>query len=122
MRNPLKVDIMRDRGALAREVGPGLIENVYRVQLMNTDEHARQVTISGDWPARTFSVSGVAQPITLEASVDTSRSAESAGARRLHVAGGVASQPGTHKVEFIIQAVDDEKVVRHEQSSFIIPR
>jgi hypothetical protein len=30
--------------------------------------------------------------------------------------------PGPHKIEFIVQAVDDEKVVRHEKSSFIVPR
>ena len=35
---------------------------------------------------------------------------------------GRALTPGTHKIEFIVQAVDDEKVVRHEKSSFIVPR
>ena len=39
MRNPLRMDIMRDRGALAREVNGGEIENVYRVQIMNASEH-----------------------------------------------------------------------------------
>ena len=120
VRNPLKVDILRDRGALAREVGLGMIENVYRVQLMNTDEHARQVTITAAG-LPDIQVAGIAQPIPLEA----------ASTRlvplRLQVpvdatAGGAGLQPGTHKIEFIIQAVDDEKVVRHEQSSFIIPR
>ena len=33
-----------------------------------------------------------------------------------------ALSPGTHTIEFIVQAVDDDKVVRHEKSSFIIPR
>jgi cytochrome c oxidase accessory protein FixG len=120
MRNPLKVDIIRDRGALAREVGPGLIENVYRIQLMNTYEKARQVTITAaGLPG--ISVVGVAQPIDLDA----------ASTRLLPlrlqvpvdaIAGSDALKPGTHKIEFIIQALDDEKAVRHEQSSFIIPR
>ena len=39
MRNPLRLDIMRDRGALAREVNGGEIENVYRIQMMNASEH-----------------------------------------------------------------------------------
>jgi hypothetical protein len=30
-------------------------------------------------------------------------------------------KPGAHKIEFTIQSVDDERVVRHEKSSFIIP-
>jgi len=118
-RNPLKVDIIRDRGALAREAGPGLVENVYRMQLMNTDEKPRQVTISAiGLPG--ISVAGVTQPLALDP----------ASARliplRLQVPveaqpGIDVLKPGTHKIEFIIQAQDDEKVVRHEQSSFIIP-
>jgi cytochrome c oxidase accessory protein FixG len=120
IRNPLKVDIIRDRGALAREVGPGLIENVYRIQLMNTDEKPRQVTISATGLPG-ISVVGIAQPIALDA----------ASARLLPLrlqapvdagSGSDELKPGTHKIEFIIQAQDDGKVVRHEQSSFIIPR
>ena len=31
-------------------------------------------------------------------------------------------EPGAHKIEFIVESVEDEKVVRHEKSSFIVPR
>src|SRR6266496_3000023 len=48
LRNPLKVDVIRDRGSLAREAAPGVIENVYRVQLMNTDEKARELAIRAE--------------------------------------------------------------------------
>jgi cytochrome c oxidase accessory protein FixG len=34
-RAPLRVDILRDRGVLARPVEDGAVENVYRLQLMN---------------------------------------------------------------------------------------
>jgi cytochrome c oxidase accessory protein FixG len=120
VRNPLKVDVIRDRGALAREVGPGMIENVYRLQLMNTDETSREVTISvTGLPG--ISVAGVAQPITLDAAstrlVPLRVQVPVDGAQ-----GGEAPKPGTHKIEFVIQAQHDDKVVRHEQSSFIIPR
>jgi len=37
-RNLLRVDVIRDRGALGREVPGGLIENVYRLQVMNASE------------------------------------------------------------------------------------
>jgi len=49
MRNPLRMDIMRDRGSLAKEVHGGDIENVYRVQVMNASEHTMDLdlTISG---------------------------------------------------------------------------
>lgn len=37
-RTTLRVDVMRDRGALGREVAGGFIENVYRLQVINTAE------------------------------------------------------------------------------------
>ena len=49
LRVPLKVDIVRDRASLAREVEGGRIENVYRIQLMNTQErpHRYRIAASG---------------------------------------------------------------------------
>ena len=35
---------------------------------------------------------------------------------------GAAPAPGAHKIELTVQAVDDATVVRHEQSTFIVPR
>ena len=46
LRVPLKVDVIRDRAAIAREVEGGLIENVYRLQIMNTTEQARAFDIN----------------------------------------------------------------------------
>jgi cytochrome c oxidase accessory protein FixG len=40
-----KVDVQRDRGSLARMVGQGLTENVYRLQIMNATEKAQTYTI-----------------------------------------------------------------------------
>jgi len=45
MRPSFRADIVRDRGALAREVDAGRIENVYRVQLMNATEQAQRFHI-----------------------------------------------------------------------------
>jgi polyferredoxin len=42
LRVPLKVDVIRDRAAIAREVEGGRIENVYRLQIMNTAESERR--------------------------------------------------------------------------------
>jgi cytochrome c oxidase accessory protein FixG len=44
-RNPLRVDVMRDRGALAREVDGVRIENIYRIQIMNASEHPMKVHV-----------------------------------------------------------------------------
>jgi cytochrome c oxidase accessory protein FixG len=116
MRNPLKVDVIRDRGALAREAAPGVIENVYRLQLMNTDEEPRRFTIRAEGLPG-LKVIGIEQPVAMGAAETR------LVALRLRAAlESPELEPGTHKIEFIIQAVGDEKVARHEKSSFIIPR
>lgn len=43
-----KVDIVRDRAALARIVQGGKIENVYRLQIMNARETPQTYTLSAD--------------------------------------------------------------------------
>ena len=40
-----KVDVQRDRGSVARTVGQGMIENVYRLQIMNATEQAQTYAI-----------------------------------------------------------------------------
>ena len=62
LKNPLKVDVIRDRGALAREASPGVIENVYRLQIMNTAEQAHRFTISAEGLPG-LKVVGVDQPV-----------------------------------------------------------
>ncbi|MES2942517.1 MAG: cytochrome c oxidase accessory protein CcoG, partial [Pseudomonadota bacterium] len=61
MRSPFKVDVVRDRGAIARMVGQGLIENVYRLQIMNATEHEQNysLNVSGIEGARIVSETGV---------------------------------------------------------------
>jgi cytochrome c oxidase accessory protein FixG len=46
LRRPYRVDVIRDRGALAREVEDGRIENVYRLQVMNASESAQRFHVS----------------------------------------------------------------------------
>lgn len=48
LREPLKVDIMRDRGTLAREVEGVLIENTYQFQFINVDEHTHTYKVSAE--------------------------------------------------------------------------
>jgi cytochrome c oxidase accessory protein FixG len=45
-RNGFSVDVMKDRGTLAREVERGAIENVYRLQVMNGLEQSQSFTVS----------------------------------------------------------------------------
>src|SRR5690606_10438511 len=47
-RDALRFDVIRDRTVLAREVEGGNIENVYRLQLMNTTESEMLVKVSAE--------------------------------------------------------------------------
>ena len=42
MRMPFKVDVVRDRATLARQIEDGVIENIYRLQLMNAAESTQR--------------------------------------------------------------------------------
>ena len=46
LRVPLKVDVIRDRGALAREAEDGRVENTFRLNVMNTGERSRAFVVS----------------------------------------------------------------------------
>jgi polyferredoxin len=128
-RVPLRVDVIRDRGTLAREAGPGVIENVYRVQLMNTDERPRHYTVEASGLPE-LRVVGLDQPIELEAA--SSR----LFALRLQAPlepgeGKPPLAPGSHKIEIEVESVaasakgkehEHDHVERHEQSTFNVPR
>lgn len=114
LREALKVDVIRDRAALARETVPGVIENVYRLQIMNTGETPRQITIGVDGVPG-MEVAGVEQPIAI------------AGASTLVVpvrvqAPAEAGKPGANRIEFVIETAGDAKLVRREKSTFLFPR
>jgi cytochrome c oxidase accessory protein FixG len=45
-RNPVKVDVVRDRGIISRDATDPVVQNVYRLQIMNTQERAAKFTIA----------------------------------------------------------------------------
>ena len=47
-RTTLRMDIIRDRGVLGREVAGGMIENVYRLQMMNASEQGVTLVLGVD--------------------------------------------------------------------------
>jgi len=111
LRVPLKVDVIRDRAAIAREVGGGKIENVYRLQIMNTAEAGRVFEI------------GVEGLPTLHVAGESRIELEPASSRMVPVRVRLepsAAQPGTHRIEFKVKAVGVEGVAVREQSVFIV--
>jgi len=114
LRNPLKMDVIRDRGALARESSPGIVENVYRIQIMNTDERPRSFRLAVDGLPG-IRIADLPQPIEVGAA------ATRLLPLRLQVPADAAA-PGPHKIELEIEASDDAGIARREKSTFILPK
>ena len=112
MRTPFKVDVVRDRGALARIVAGGRIENVYRLQLMNATEAQQRYRVS---------VQGLAG-----LAVNSEDTFEVAATQSRWIAVRVqlpyeGAPPGSHAIHFDIQAAGSTDHVS-EKSVFLVPR
>lgn len=117
LRTPLKVDIIRDRQALAREVEGRWIENVYRLQLINVTEAPIDVVVSAvgqDLPALGIEydaraghlppVSNRLVPVRVRVPLE-------------HAAAG------THRMDIVVHgtAQDGHRAEVRETTSFIVP-
>jgi len=113
LRAPLKFDVIRDRGAMGREVDDGLIENVYRLQVMNTAE-----TI------RTFRV-GVSGLKSINLASNELVTLDAASTRAVPVRVRVpreTAHPGSNRIEFELTAIDDASLRVKEKAVFIVPK
>jgi len=112
LRLPFKVDVSRDRASLARIVGGGKIENVYRLQVMNATESAQNYRITATGlPGLTLASEGTISvnatesrsiPVTLQLPYD-------------------AAAPGSHEIHFEVESVNASGHVT-EKSVFLVPR
>jgi cytochrome c oxidase accessory protein FixG len=110
LRVPLKVDVIRDRGALAREVEDGQVENVYRLQVMNTTEVRQTYSITvGGLPGLS-----VASERSFEVPAATTRSV----VLRLRAPTAEVA-PGSHRVTIDVQAQANTAISVHERSTFL---
>jgi cytochrome c oxidase accessory protein FixG len=117
MRVPMKVDVIRDRGSLAREVEGWRIENVYRLQFMNTQERARRVSIGVAGGASLEGLEVVESAQSLEIPPLTTRMVSV----RVRALPGAAR--GSQPIEFLVTSDDPgAKALRiREASRFLIP-
>jgi cytochrome c oxidase accessory protein FixG len=116
LRKPFKVDVVRDRAALARIVSGGKIENVYRLQIMNAAETPLNFRLSAsglpDLALVTESDVQVASTESLWVSV------------RLQLPYDAATA-GSHPIVFNIQSLQESGLVQselQEKSVFLVPR
>ncbi|WP_418320944.1 cytochrome c oxidase accessory protein CcoG [Piscinibacter sakaiensis] len=119
-RTPFRVDVVRDRASLAREVENGQLENVYRLQLMNATEQPQRYLIS------------VAGPAGMQLAPDPVRTVDLPAAEARWVAVNVrlpqhaAAQlgAGAHAMSFEVSSVDrmGRSIGLSEKSTFVVPR
>ena len=112
VRSNFKVDIQRDRGSIARSVGQGMSENVYRMQIMNATEQAQSYVIQ---------VKGLEGAKILP---DVAVAIDPASSRwlpvRVQVPPGLAA--GTHPINFVISSQAAPAIEVVEKSVFLVPR
>ncbi len=113
LRPPLKLDVIRDRGAMGREVEDGMIENVYRLQIMNTAEreHLYRIHVDG------IATAGIADEDLVELAGASTRAVPV----RVRVQAGEAAG-GSHPIRFTVSALDDPSLRVSEKAVFIVPK
>jgi cytochrome c oxidase accessory protein FixG len=120
LREPLRVDVVRDRATLARLVEDGWIENVYRLNLMNLTEREQRLGVSAQ---------GLPGMLTVAADSVLLAPAEQRWITltvRVPPETGETHKPGAHPVQFVVQGQGDDggrgavRIV--ETSTFLLPR
>lgn len=118
-RTPFRVDVVRDRGALARIVDDGFVENVYRVQLMNASEQTQRYRIGVEQLSQS-SVEGGAEiklgPAEARWVPISVRIPPEVAARM-----GSGAYPMTMVIEQLRQG-DQAQIDLRERSTFMVPR
>jgi cytochrome c oxidase accessory protein FixG len=108
----LRVDVIRDRATLAREVEGGLIENVYRLHVINISEAPHRYAIS---------VSGLPQ---IDLVGDRIVEVPAAASKSITVQVRVppeSGNKGSNQIFFDVKSIADETVAVHEKASFLQP-
>ena len=112
LRDPFKVDVVRDRASLARLTEEGTLENIFRLQIMNAAEAEQfyRIEVSGLPGLRL-------QP---DAEVDVGPAQSRWVVVRAEIPYG-SSPAGSHKISFTVRERESQREV-HEKSVFIVPR
>jgi cytochrome c oxidase accessory protein FixG len=112
-RTPLMLDVIRDRGSMGREVDGGAIENVYRLQIMNTTEQPHRYRIA----AAGLPGLALATGDTVELAATETRAVPV----RLRAPHGVG-KTGSNDITFTLTALDQAHLAVEERAVFIVPR
>jgi cytochrome c oxidase accessory protein FixG len=113
MRNPLKVDVIRDKRMLAREVEGRYIENVYKLNVMNTLERSQRFIVT----ANGLPDIQIARGATISA--EPASTAASVISVRIPID---MARPGSHPIHLKVQSETDAEISVNEKSVFLVPK
>ncbi|MDP1976839.1 cytochrome c oxidase accessory protein CcoG [Undibacterium sp.] len=112
LHTPLKVDVLKDR-SMPKITETGAIENVYRLQVMNTQESARHYSVE---------VHGAAGAVIVNsATLEVDSASTKAFPVRVRVPAKVLAT-GSNRIRFVIKDLDSPEVTVTEKAVFIVPR
>jgi cytochrome c oxidase accessory protein FixG len=125
-RTHFRVDVIRDRGVMARLTDDGKLENVYRLQIMNGTESMKhyKLSVSGikDLEIESEAVNNHEETKNIEH--NKTIMVKPAESRWLIVdlkTPDGTLESGSHKIQFEIEAVESKEIVT-EKSVFVVPR
>ena len=120
LRKPFKVDVVRDRGAMARVVDDGWVENVYRLQIMNATESVQRYRLNAS------GLPQMATDLRGDIIVEPAQARWVAIAVRVPPEAAATAGPGSHVMHFLIERVQetpgDSSATLQEKSTFMVPR
>ena len=118
-RPPFRVDVVRDRASLARIVGEGNVENVYRLQIMNSAEKTQHYRV------RVEGLPGIAVSGNAEVNIGPAEAHWLTLAAQIPFESAQQLGDGVRPIFFTIERTDvdgSEPVVLREKSTFLVPR
>ncbi|MFZ6774334.1 cytochrome c oxidase accessory protein CcoG [Undibacterium sp. SXout7W] len=109
---PLKVDVLRDRG-MPKITETGAIENVYRLQVMNTQESPRRYSVTLKAPSGSVIINN--------ADLSVAAATTKAFPLRVQIPASVL-ETGSNRIRFIVKDLDAPDITVTEKAVFIVPR
>ncbi|HEY8881628.1 MAG TPA: cytochrome c oxidase accessory protein CcoG [Roseateles sp.] len=114
-RHSFRVDVVRDRVALARLVEDGWVENVYRLQIMNATEEKQSYRLEAD------GLPGLKLVQTSPIGIGAAEARWVAVALRMPPEAARALKAGAHPLRWRVKREAGDETVT-EKSTFVVPR
>ena len=111
MRSSMRVDVIRDRGVMARMVDGGKIENVYTLRVMNTTEREQ------DYEVRVHGIPGALVASGSTFKVAPAQVTQQAVSVRIQHG---SMEPGSHEIYFDVKEYVSGDTVS-EKAAFFVP-